>query len=172
MKQDLEYRWFESFWDFESRPFRELIGSLHLTLVPARQLLTSAIVSALLLFAQGSWSAETLLSTVWESCKGDLTEFCSNVQPKRGAFLGCIYAHDRMISTECGMALNEATLQFEQGLKNWAPVLSACEADYESHCPTTKAGNGRILRCLSNQIHGMSGVSRGCHLALKEAGFL
>jgi hypothetical protein len=172
MKKVSEHRCLESFWAFEFRLFRESIGSLHLIAVPARQILTSTLVSALLLFAHGAWSTETLLSTLWESCKGDLAKYCSNVQPKRGGVLTCIYAHDSMISTECGMALNEATLQFEQGVKIWAPVLSACEADYESHCPTTKAGSGRILRCLSKKIHKMGGVSRGCYLALEKAGFL
>ncbi len=172
MKKNLEHHWFEKFWDFESRPFRNLIGSLHLNSIPPRQLLTSTIVSAQLLFAHGAWSAETLLSRVHESCKGDLAEFCSDVQPKRGSFFGCLYAHDNMISTECDMALNSAALQIEQRLDNWAPVLSACEADYESHCPRTKAGDGRIVRCLSTKIHKKGGVSRGCHQALEKAGFL
>jgi hypothetical protein len=130
------------------------------------------ILAALLLFAQGTWSAETLLSTVIESCKGDVAKFCSNVQPKRMRLLACIYSHDDVISLECGMALNETTLQVEQGVDVWIPLLSACEADYESHCPRSKSGDGRILRCLSKKVYKKEGVSRGCRLALEKAGLL
>jgi hypothetical protein len=134
--------------------------------------IVSIIMAVLLVFAQGTWSAETLLSKLSESCKADVAMFCSNVQPKRMRLLSCIYSHDDVISFECGMALNQATLQAERGVDEWFAILSACEADYESHCPTSRSGEDRILRCLSFKVHKMGGVSRGCRLALQEAGLL
>jgi hypothetical protein len=132
----------------------------------------SVIVAVLLVLAQETWSAKTLLSNLSENCKGDVAKFCSNVQPKRIRLLSCIYSHDDVISFECGMALNEVTLRVEKGVDEWISILSACEADYESHCPRSKSGEGRILRCLSKKVHKMEGVSRGCRLALEEAGLI
>ena len=129
-------------------------------------------VAAALVFAEGALSTETLLSKIFESCKDDAAKYCRNAQPKQGRLLACIYDHDDVISFECGMALNEATLNLETGVDEWNTVFGACEADYEIHCPTSASGRSRILKCLSRNVHQIGGVSRGSVLALERAGLL
>lgn len=53
----------------------------------------SFVATVLLLFAQGAWSAETLLSKLHESCRKAIAKFCGDLQPKRLKVLrGCLLA--------------------------------------------------------------------------------
>lgn len=135
-------------------------------------MIISMTVAVLLVLVHETWSAETLLSKLHKNCKADVANYCSHVQPKRMHLLSCIFSHDDSISFECGMALNEISLQAERGINEWAAILSACEVDYELNCPTSDSGGGRILRCLSRKVQKKEGVSQGCRLALEEAGLL
>jgi hypothetical protein len=53
----------------------------------------SIVATVLLVFVQRTWSAETLLSKLYESCRKDVSKFCGDLQPKRLKVLrGCLLA--------------------------------------------------------------------------------
>ena len=130
------------------------------------------VVIAFLGLVQPAWGEDTPLSTVAKRCEKDIGTFCSNVKPMEGRILACLHTNDDKISTECGVALNDASLQFERALGQWGQVVSACEADFEQHCARSKTGKGRLLRCMTVKVLRKEGVSKGCQMALHDAGLI
>ncbi len=135
-----------------------------------RVLMLGMFFAALGLLAQSAWAGEMVLGNAINSYQQDFAKFCSNVKPGEGRKFACLYANDDKISNDCGFALAEAALKFSYARGSWNQVYSACAADFESHCPRTKMGDGRILRCLTGRVHRKGGVSRGCVAALEHAG--
>lgn len=133
--------------------------------------LAAAILT--LCFAQATWAELTLLSITMQTCQKDIADLCPNVKPGEGRLMNCLFSKGNQVSIECEDALRTASTNMEQYQGQWAVVMSACEADYETYCPTVKAGDGRILDCLTKKANYSDAggtVSKGCLRALEDIG--
>ena len=107
-----------------------------------------------------------------KSCQQDIDTDCGHVKPGEGRLMGCLYSNDDKISSQCGMALNDATLQFETVVAQVAEVIGACETEREIFCPTAEWGRGGVAKCLAMQSHTVESVSAGCGLVLEKFGVI
>ena len=124
-----------------------------------------AIVSLAL---AGNLSAqETLLETVANGCKTEITTYCKDVKPGEGRILACLYAYEDKLSGKCEYALYDAAARLERAVAALTYVAKECEADIVANCSGVKAGEGRVLQCLEKNE---AKVSARCKGAIKEVG--
>jgi hypothetical protein len=114
------------------------------------------------LFAQ-----ESLIDTVANGCKSEITTYCKDVKPGEGRILACLYAYEDKLSGKCEYALYDAAARLERAVAALTYVAKECEADIVANCSGVKAGEGRVLQCLEkNEVK----VSARCKGAIKEVG--
>lgn len=113
---------------------------------------------------------ENLIVRAMKSCESDISNYCGHVKMGQGRIWGCLLANDDKITSECGMALNAVTLDFESVRAKADEMVRACEADRENFCPTAEWGQGGVVECLLRQSHTVESVSRGCRYTLEKHG--
>lgn len=84
---------------------------------------------------------ESAYSAGQDACSEDVAKFCKDVRPGGGRIAACLTAHENELSPSCKASIGGARAK----AKDWQ---QACAADAEKYCRDTKAGRGRILRCL------------------------
>ena len=115
---------------------------------------------------------ESVVARAVKSCAQDIDTDCGHVKPGEGRLMGCLYANDDKISNQCGMALTDASVQFETVAAQASEVIDACETERETFCPTAKWGQGGVVKCLAMQSHTVESVSAGCRLVLEKFGMI
>lgn len=116
----------------------------------------------------GNLSAqETLIETVANGCKTEITTYCKDVKPGEGRILACLFAYQDKLSGKCEYALYNAAVRLERAVAALSYVTNECEADLTAHCSGVKAGEGRLLQCLEKNE---AKVSQRCKGALKDVG--
>jgi len=124
-----------------------------------------AIVS---LGVAGNLSAqESLIDTVANGCKTEITTYCKDVKPGEGRILACLYAYEDKLSGKCEYALYDAAARLERAVAALTYVAKECEADIVANCSGVKAGEGRVLQCLEKNE---AKVSKRCKGAIKDVG--
>jgi len=124
-----------------------------------------AIVS---LGVAGSLSAqETIIDTVANGCKTEITTYCKDVKHGEGRILACLYAYEDKLSGKCEYALYDAAARLERAVAGLAYAAKECEADIAANCSGVKAGEGRVLQCLEKNE---AKVSQRCKGAIKDVG--
>jgi hypothetical protein len=124
-----------------------------------------AIVS---LGVAGNLSAqESLIDTVANGCKTEITTYCKDVKPGEGRILACLYAYEDKLSGKCEYALYDAAARLERAVAALTYVAKECEADIVANCSGVKAGEGRVLQCLEKNE---AKVSTRCKGAIKDVG--
>jgi hypothetical protein len=124
-----------------------------------------AIVS---LGVAGNLSAqESLIDTVANGCKTEITTYCKDVKPGEGRILACLYANEDKLSGKCEYALYDAAARLERAVAALTYVAKECEADIVANCSGVKAGEGRVLQCLEKNE---AKVSTRCKGAIKDVG--
>src|SRR5512147_771060 len=109
------------------------------------------VVSAVVLSfgVAGNLSAqETLIDTVANGCKTEITTYCKDVKPGEGRVLACLFAYQDKLSGKCEYALYDAAARLERAVAALSYVAKECEADLAANCSGVKAGEGRLLQCL------------------------
>jgi hypothetical protein len=124
-----------------------------------------AIVSVGL--AGGLSAQETLIETVANGCKTEITSYCKDVKPGEGRILACLYAYEDKLSGQCEYALYDAAARLERAVAALTYVAKECQADIVANCSGVKAGEGRVLQCLEKNE---AKVSKRCKGALKDVG--
>ena len=114
------------------------------------------------LFAQ-----ESLIDTVANGCKSEITTYCKDVKPGEGRILACLYAYEDKLSGKCEYAVYDAAARLERAVAALTYVAKECEADIVANCGGVKAGEGRVLQCLEKNE---AKVSARCKGAIKEVG--
>ena len=127
---------------------------------------------ALFVAAGSVMAGEGVVARAVKSCEQDIDTYCGHVKPGEGRIMGCLYSNDDKISSQCGMALNDATLQFETVVAQVSEVIDACETERETFCPTAEWGHGGVVKCLAMQSHTVESVSMGCRLVLEKFGLI
>jgi hypothetical protein len=116
----------------------------------------------------GNLSAqETLIETVANGCKTEITTYCKDVKPGEGRILACLYAYEDKLSGKCEYALYDAAARLERAVAALTYVAKECEADIVANCSGVKAGEGRVLQCLEKNE---AKVSARCKGAIKDVG--
>lgn len=113
---------------------------------------------------------ESLIVRAVKSCQSDISNYCGHVKMGQGRIWGCLLANDEKITSQCGMALNAVTLNFESVRGKADEIVRACETDRENYCPGAQWGQGGVVRCLASQSHTIDSVSRGCRYMLEKHG--
>lgn len=117
-----------------------------------KRLLTAAATAALL---ATSASAQSILA----ACAPDIERYCAAVEPGHGRLSACLYAHELVVSEECGAAIGERADLLDLFFSRILTVYEACGADAAAHCSDIEAGGGRVLACLRE---AGDTVSAGC----------
>ncbi len=120
-----------------------------------------------LAFAGTLCAQETLIETVANGCKTEITTYCKDVKPGEGRVLACLYAHEDKLSGKCEYALYDAAGRLERAVTALTYVATECHADLVANCAGVKAGDGRLLECLEKND---AKVSTRCKGALKDVG--
>ncbi|MBT8443981.1 MAG: hypothetical protein HKN81_01350 [Gammaproteobacteria bacterium] len=128
-----------------------------------RKYLLCAIVGAL--FASTAGAQESLVEYVRNSCKSELENFCSTVNPGEGRLMLCFGAHADQLSERCEFALYQASAALEQAVAAIGYVGRACRDDIVKLCPETQPGDGRVLECLDEK---QDQVSQRCKDAVSD----
>ena len=115
------------------------------------------------LFAQ----QESLIETVANGCKTEITTYCKDVKPGEGRILACLFAYQDKLSGKCEYALYNASVRLERAVTALSYVANECAEDLTAHCSGVKAGEGRLLQCLEKND---AKVSQRCKGALKDVG--
>ena len=110
---------------------------------------------------------ETLIDTVANGCKTEITTYCKDVKPGEGRILACLYAYEDKLSGQCEYALYDAAARLERAVAALTYVAKECEADIVANCTGVKAGEGRVLQCLEKNE---AKVSKRCKGAIKDVG--
>ena len=116
----------------------------------------------------GNLSAqETLIDTVANGCKTEITTYCKDVKPGEGRVLACLFAYQDKLSGKCEYALYDAAARLERAVAALSYVAKECEADLAANCSGVQPGQGRLLQCLEQSE---AKVSQRCKGALKDVG--
>jgi hypothetical protein len=110
---------------------------------------------------------QTLIDTVANGCKTEITTYCKSVTPGEGRVLACLFAHEDKLSGQCEYALYDAASRLERAVAGLNFAAQECGADITTLCKNVAAGEGRILECLEKND---AKVSKRCKDALKSTG--
>lgn len=110
---------------------------------------------------------ETIIDTIANGCKTEITTYCKDVKPGEGRILACLYAYEDKLSGKCEYALNDAAARLERAVASMTHVAKECEADIAANCSGVKSGEGRVVQCLEKNE---ANVSQKCKGALRDVG--
>ncbi|MDA8138696.1 MAG: cysteine rich repeat-containing protein [Desulfobacteraceae bacterium] len=118
-------------------------------------------------FSGNLLAEESLIDTVANGCKTEITTYCKGVTPGEGRILACLFAYEDKLSGQCEYALYDAAARLERAVTALNFVAQECEADITTLCKNVAAGEGRLLQCLEKND---AKVSKRCKEALKGTG--
>jgi hypothetical protein len=104
------------------------------------------------------------------TCGADISTYCKGVRPGSGRLQDCLSANVDKVSQQCQrnyVAVFESLAARAKAQAN-APAL--CESDAERLCENFRAGQARILRCLTRSDN-VRKVTRKCNQAITDAGW-
>ena len=111
-------------------------------------------------FSTTASAQDSLVEYVQNSCKSEIENFCSTVNPGDGRLVLCFAAHEDQLSERCEYALYQASHALEQAVAAISYVARSCRDDIVKLCPETTPGDGRILECLDGQSDKVSQVCK------------
>src|SRR5262245_11275439 len=115
----------------------------------------SSIVGAAALCVTVAFSPHILAAP---SCKADVDKFCAQVKPGGGRIVQCLKQNEAQLSESCKERMKMAQAQMKE-------IKDACADDVQQFCAGTKAGGGRIARCLKGH---QDKISAECKTALEQ----
>ncbi len=128
-----------------------------------RKLVLAALAGSV--FVSTASAQQSLVDYVTNSCKAEIENFCSTVNPGNSRLMLCFAAHEDQLSERCEFALYQASAALEQAVAAIGYVGRACRSDIQTLCPETQPGDGRILECLGGQEEK---VSQACKDAVAD----
>ena len=128
---------------------------------------TRILITAIVLFicAPVVMAQESILEYVKNSCQTDIDTHCEGVTPGEGRLALCLAAHEDHISERCQYALYQGAVALEQAVAAISYVARSCRGDFETLCPETEPGDGRLLDCLEANSDKVSAV---CNNAIED----
>jgi hypothetical protein len=97
------------------------------------------------------------------TCRSDMEQYCSGVEPGQGRVFGCLAQHQFELSSSCEAEVS----RISEARERVNQVRKACTADVERFCKGVPPRAGPLLECLqANEAR----LSSGCNAAsLREA---
>jgi Golgi apparatus protein 1 len=99
-----------------------------------------------------------------EACKGDVEQYCKDVQPGQGRMVRCLRDNEAKLSASCKEQLSQMDEQRRRMHERMHGVAEACKGDAQQYCKDVRPGGGRVTRCLQDNE---AKLSEGCKAALK-----
>ncbi len=126
------------------------------------------VFAAVLMLAPVSSSSaeESVAEAVLNDCKNELDSYCSKVEPGRGRYAACLFAHNDKLSNQCEEALEEGMEQLYMIMSSVVYVSEQCQFDLDTRCDGVEIGGGQIYQCLSKN---RDKLEKKCETALSEA---
>jgi hypothetical protein len=101
-----------------------------------------------------------------QACKGDVEQYCKNVQPGQGRMMRCLHDNQAKLSASCKEQLAQIDEQRRQMHERMHGVAEACKGDAQQYCKDVHPGGGRVARCLKDNE---AKLSSACKAALKPS---
>lgn len=117
----------------------------HLSILAITCLLSSEIILA----AQSPQTA----------CKKDISTFCANVEKGEGRVINCLRENIDATSEECRNSLNNLTTNQQQpnsDKNKKGAQLTSCKSDISLYCSDIERGEGRVAKCLNENLEKLS----------------
>ena len=101
-----------------------------------------------------------------QACKGDVDQYCKNVQRGQGRVVHCLRDNEAKLSPSCKGELAKMDEQRRQAHERMRGVAEACKGDAQQYCKDVSPGGGRVARCLKEHEAQLSST---CKSALKPS---
>ncbi len=98
------------------------------------------------------------------ACKADFEKYCKDVKPGDGRQVKCMMDNKASVSAPCRAVLDKKQ-QEDQKRAQGGGASAACKADFEKYCKTVQPGEGRIMKCMTDN---KANVSAPCRAALDK----
>jgi|UniRef100_A0A7S1X9L8 Golgi apparatus protein 1 len=96
-----------------------------------------------------------------EACRGDILQYCPDVEPGDGRIIRCLQDNRESISTACKNEENKLE-QLQSNNINNNPVLKrVCKEERQTYCKNVQVGRARVIRCLQENMN-KSDFSEAC----------
>jgi hypothetical protein len=99
------------------------------------------------------------------ACGQELRNFCSTVTPGEGRLLLCMQAHEDKLSSQCELALFDASRNVQQTMQRIARVAEACWSDIQAQCASADS----IVQCISANRASLSPRCQAAAAELRSA---
>ena len=99
-----------------------------------------------------------------QACKGDVEQYCKDVQRGHGRVVRCLRDNEAKLSGSCKEQLAQMDQQRRQMHERMHGVAEACKDDAQQYCKDVRPGGGRVARCLEDNE---AKLSDACKAALK-----
>jgi hypothetical protein len=86
------------------------------------------------------------------ACSDELEKFCSTVTPGEGRRFLCMQAHEDKLSTQCELALFDASRNVQQMVQRLGRIAQACWTDIQMQC----GGEASVAQCIRDKRALMS----------------
>lgn len=108
-----------------------------------------ALMLALAVFLPGSGQAQGVQAQgVFDACRDELQNYCSQVTLGSGRLFACFYAHEDKLSEACDAAIVDVADQLDMFFEVIRYAAQECGDDIAKHCQGVEFGGGRIYSCL------------------------
>jgi hypothetical protein len=101
-----------------------------------------------------------------QACKGDVDQYCKDVQPGHGRMVRCLRDNEAQLSGSCKEQLAQMDQQRRKMHERMHGVAEACKGDAQQYCKDVRPGGGRVARCLKDNE---AKLSSACKAALKPS---
>ena len=107
------------------------------------------LVAIAVMFSLGLLHHEATFAKEKGPCAEDAAKFCKDVKQDRSGIAKCLKEHESELSASCKdtIAGNKQKAQ---------DFTEACKNDMSQFCKNTKAGGGRIVKCLKQHENELS----------------
>jgi len=107
------------------------------------------------------------------SCKNDVKQYCSDVQPGGGRIINCLKDHTQEISQECHNSLDkmkpknqDSSVNQPENAPSGPVILEACQDDAKQFCADTQASGSSTKDCLEDHFKD---ISQACYDAMAKS---
>lgn len=87
-------------------------------------------------------------------CAADAAKLCPGIEHGEGRIAKCLHEKKDQVSAECKANKEKMKQAFKE-------IKEACHDDVEKFCGSTKAGGGRIMKCMKEHKEELSPGCRG-----------
>ncbi|MNK22801.1 Cysteine rich repeat protein [compost metagenome] len=113
------------------------------------------LVSCLMItgFSFTAYGQGEMMAGHMSACSGDIERFCPGVEMGDGRIAKCLHKNKNKLSAECKASRDKMKSAMME-------VKAACHDDFEKFCAETKAGKGRVMKCMKAHENELSATCK------------